>query len=139
MHCKNCGQELPDFAEFCNLCGANPKAPPKKVSMTDGGREMLTLGTWQDSVVRVLTTAIWYGAFGAIAGLLWGGALRVGIGWGALCGGVGMFIVGAVLGFWYLVVLRHPREGGAFLGGCLAPVFFMAVIGGIVWIVRAIV
>jgi hypothetical protein len=122
MHCKNCGQELPDFAEVCNLCGANPKAPPKKVSMSDRGREMLTLGTWQDSVVRVL----------------WGGALRVGIGWGALCGGVGMFIVGAVLGFWYLVVLRHPREGGAFLGGCLAPVFFIAVIGGIVWVVRSV-
>jgi hypothetical protein len=94
---------------------------------------------WQDQLARAITTGVWFGAGGAIAGLLWAGALRFGLGVGALWGGVSMAIAGMLVFLFYSVGLgKHGREVGAFMGmACLPPLAIAAVIGGIVWVVRS--
>lgn len=93
---------------------------------------------WQEHVGRVIAGAFSLGFLGAIAGGIWAGALGFGFGIGATWGGVGLAVVGALLGF---IVSRSGavREGGWWMGAFfMGPVIVASVIGGIVWIVRAL-
>ena len=93
---------------------------------------------WQEHVGRVIAGAFWLGFLGAIAGWIWAGALGFGFGVGALWGGVGLAVVGILLGF---IVSKSGavREGAWWMGAfVMGPLVGAAVIGGIVWIVRAL-
>ncbi len=88
----------------------------------------------------VLVLAFYFTIQVAVIGVLWAGAFHIKLWLGAAVGaGVGG-LLGAVLAYWFLVLLRKPvEEAGAFLGkACGSPLLVVALVGGIVWLVRAL-
>jgi hypothetical protein len=89
--------------------------------------------------------AIVRGIGGAIAGGLWAGGLGFGFGVGALCGGVGLAVIGVPLELIGGALWRRRTDGstgelwaeGAFT---LLKIFLVlaTLVGGIVWIVRSV-
>lgn len=85
-----------------------------------------------------MSNTFWFGFSGAIAGGIWAGALGFGFGIGALWGGLGLAVVGVLFGFIVSATGRW-REGALFRGAfVMGPLIAATVLGGIVWIVRAI-
>jgi hypothetical protein len=76
--------------------------------------------------------ALLLGLFGSRAGALWSLALGFGAGIGALCGGVGVFVLGLVL------VPLDARAGKTFSLGIAASVILAVemALGAIVWGIR---
>jgi hypothetical protein len=91
-----------------------------------------------EHVGSIIANTFGCGFCGGIAGGIWAGALGFGFGVGALWGGVGLAVVGVLFGF--LVNATGRLREGAFNGGAfiMAPLVGAAIIGGIVWIVRAL-
>ena len=88
----------------------------------------------------VLLLAFYFAIQGAVIGLLWAGAFHIRLWLGAAVGAGAGALLGAILAYWLLVLLRKPvEEAGAFLGkACGAPLLMVALVGGIVWLVRAL-
>jgi len=95
-------------------------------------------GGWPEFIGQVFSNTFWFGFLGAIAGGIWAGALGFRFGVGALWGGIGLAFVGVLFGF-ITSAAGRATEGALFRGAfIMRPLVGAAVIGGIVWIVRAL-
>jgi len=85
------------------------------------------------TLIGVVCGALLLGLFGSGAGAIWSLALGFGAGIGALCGGLGVFVLGLVL------VPLDARAGKTFSLG-IAALVLLAIemaLGAIVWGIRA--
>lgn len=89
----------------------------------------------------VLLLAFYFAIQGTVIGVLWAGAFHIQLWPGAVVGAGAGGLLGAVLAYRSLVLLRKPVEdAGAFLGKAVgSPLLVVAILGGIVWLVRSLV
>lgn len=116
--------------------GIEKWAERKDVTHAISGTPMPKPFFWSAYIGRTIAGIFWMGLYGAGAGAIWAAALGFSVGFGALCGGLGLAVFTLLLSPAF-AGSRQTSAGMA--GGCGGLMFMIGGIGLIVWLIRWLV